>query len=157
HELRTPLSLVLGPAERLAAEPAASPAVHRDAEIIARNARMLLHYVDDLLEVTRLEARSVEPEYVATDLARVARFVASHFEAAARTRGMSYVVEASAPVPGHADVGKLQRVLLNLLSNAFKFTPDGGRVRLTLRDGAGSERVFFEVADSGPGVPREKR
>jgi CheY-like chemotaxis protein len=116
-----------------------------------------LHYVDDLLEVTKLEAGRVEPEYADTDVARLARFVASHFEGVARTKGMSFVIEAPDALRAEVDDARLQRVLLNLLSNAFKFTPEGGQVRLTVREDTARERVVFEVADSGPGIPPDKR
>jgi PAS domain S-box-containing protein len=157
HELRTPLTLVLGPAERLAAAPIADVNARRDIQLIARSARTLLHYVDDLLEVTRLEARSVEPEYEETDLARLVRFVASNFELAARAKGMTYVVEAPTSLQAQVDPAKVQRVLLNLVSNALKFTPEGGRVRLTLREDDARARVLFEVADSGPGIRKDER
>ena len=157
HELRTPLTLVLGPAERLAATPIEDPGARRDVELIARNARTLVHYVDDLLEITRLEAGRVEPEYAETELAGLARFVASHFELAARAKRITCVVETPPSLQAQVDPAKLQRVLLNLVSNALKFTPEGGRVRLTLREDEKRARVLFEVADSGPGIPHGQR
>lgn len=157
HELRTPLTLVLGPAERLAAAPIGDARLRGDAELIARNARTLVHYVDDLLDITRLEAGRVEPEYAETDLARLTRLVASYFELAARAKRMTYVVEAPASLQAQVDPEKIQRVLLNLLSNALKFTPEGGQVRLTLREDEKRARALFEVADSGPGIPPDQR
>jgi len=157
HELRTPLTLVVGPAERLAATPIEDLRVRRDVELIARNARTLVHYVDDLLEITRLEARSVEPEYETIDLSGLTRFVASHFELAARAKGMTLVVDAPASLQAQVDPAKIRRVLLNLVSNALKFTPEGGRVRLALREDDERAHVLFEVADSGPGIPPEQR
>ena len=157
HELRTPLTLVVGPAERLAATPIEDPRVRHDVDLIARNARTLVHYVDDLLDITRLEARSVEPEYEETDLAALTRFVASHFELAARAKGLMLVVTAPESLQAQVDPAKIQRVLLNLVSNALKFTPEGGRVRLTLREDEKRAHVLFEVADSGPGIPPDQR
>ena len=157
HELRTPLTLVLGHAERLIASAATDAAVHRDVEVIARNARTLVHYVDDLLEVTKLEARVVEPEYTETDIARLTRFIASQYEKSASAKGITYVLDAPNALRGEVDAPRLERVLSNLLSNAFKFTPESGHVRLTMRDDDASERLVFEVADSGPGIPPNKR
>jgi|GEM_PF-1879954 len=157
HELRTHLALVLGPAERLASIPIGDAGVRREVDLIAQNARTLVHYVDDLLEITKLEARSVEPEYAETDLARLTRFVASNFELAAQAKGMTYVVETPPSLPAQVDPAKVQRVLLNLISNALKFTPDRGRVRVTLGEDPIRGRVLFEVADSGPGIAPDRR
>jgi signal transduction histidine kinase len=78
------------------------------------------------------------------------------FEGLATERRMALVVEAPEALPRVADPEKLQRILFNLLANAFKFTPSGGRVRCTLwavTDGAQAGGFAVEVADSGPGVP----
>lgn len=155
HELRTPLALILGPTERLAASPATPPAARADLAVIARNARLLLRHVDDLLEVARLEAARMRPRYARADVARLVRFVAGHFEILAREKRMSFAVEAAGALSSEVDPDHLRHVLLNLLSNAFKFTPEGGRVRVTLR--ASGDEVVFEVADSGPGVPESHR
>jgi signal transduction histidine kinase/DNA-binding response OmpR family regulator len=156
HELRTPLTLVLGPVERLAAG-GTDGALRDDLTLVARNARTLVRYVDDLLEVAKLSAGRVEPEYTATDLPRLLRFAASHFELAARAKRMSYDVQAPEELWAEVDPARLQRVLLNLLSNAFKFTPEGGRIRVSLSVDDARERVLVEVADSGPGVPPDER
>ncbi|HVJ94999.1 MAG TPA: response regulator, partial [Labilithrix sp.] len=157
HELRTPLTLVLGPAERLCIAPGLDTAFRKEAELIARNARTLLHYVDDLIEVTKLEAGSVAPEYAESDVARISRFVASFFEVAARAKHMSFVLDVPPSLRAEVDPERLERVLLNILSNAFKFTPEHGRVRFGLREDEAHERIVFEVADSGPGIPVDKR
>jgi PAS domain S-box-containing protein len=155
HELRTPLALILGPTERLLSAPATPAAARSDLEVVARNARLLLRHVDDLLEVARLEARRMKPSYARTDLARLVRFVAGHFEVLAREKRMRFTVETPESAPAEADPDHLRHVLLNLLANAFKFTPAGGRVRVALR--ATVDAVVVEVADSGPGVPEAHR
>lgn len=155
HELRTPLTLILGPAERmLAASQEGSPA-RRNLGVITRNARTLLGHVNDLLDLSKLEAGEIKADYVETDLARLARFICGHFEVLSAERRTTLRVEAPDALAAQLDPDKVQRILLNLLSNAFKFTPLGGQVRLTLRGTA--ERVVIEVADSGPGIPADKR
>ncbi len=161
HELRTPLTLILGPAENLLASEL-SPSARRDLEVIARNARTLAKHVNDLLEVSKLEAGKASLDAVPVDVARLVRLVGSHFEALATERGMAYAVEAPQALVRRVDPEKLERVVFNLLSNAFKFTPDGGRVLCALvageTDGAPAEAGFrIEVADSGPGVPVTER
>jgi signal transduction histidine kinase len=148
HELRTPLTLILGPAEKLQAE--AAGAERQDLDVIVRNARTLLRHVNDLLDLAKVDAGQMELEYHDVDAAHLVRVASGHFDGLARDRRMTFTVAAPEALPAQLDPERYQRVLLNLLSNAFKFTPDGGRVRCALRtDGP---HLVLEVADSGPGV-----
>lgn len=155
HELRTPLALILGPTERLLRAPDTPEVVRRDLQVVVRNARTLLGHVNDLLDVAKLELGRMKPEYEQADLASLARFVAGHFEVLSKEKGIALELEAPDELPAQVDPDKVQRILLNLVSNAFKFTPANGRVRLTIR--GARERVLLEVADSGPGIPPDKR
>jgi signal transduction histidine kinase len=155
HELRTPLALILGPAQKLAAAGELTDSQRHDLAVIERNARTLLKHVNDLLDVSKLEAGKMEMRYTETDLARLVRFVAGHFDGLAAERQLQFTVEAPAALPAQVDAEKLQRVLLNLLSNAFKFTPGGGQIRCHL-ERAGAQ-LLVSVEDSGPGVPPELR
>ncbi len=154
HELRTPLALILGPTERMLADPHTHDASRGMLEVIARNARILLKHVDDLLAVAKSEAAQTVLHYVATDVGRLARLAASHFEVLAEEERIALRIDA-AELGAELDPDKLWRVLLNLLSNAFKFTPAGGHIRMSLREGDG--RAIIEVADSGPGIPMADR
>jgi signal transduction histidine kinase len=151
HELRTPLALILGPTANLLAAGNLTDSQRREVEVVDRNARTLLKHVNDLLDVARLEAGGMDAVFVDSDLATLARRSAAHFESLARERRIDFVVDAPHAVPAQIDVEKMERVLLNLLSNAFKFTPDGGTVRCELRAGGG--RAVLTVQDTGPGVP----
>jgi signal transduction histidine kinase len=161
HELRTPLSLVLGPVEKLLAAAGPEDPARADLEVVARNARTLLRHVNDLLDVAKIEAGRMEVELAEADASRLVRLIASHFEALAAERRIAFSVEAPEGPSRALDAAKFQRILLNLLSNAFKFTPDGGRVRCALRAAAGEGEppggLVLEVSDSGPGVPKEHR
>lgn len=157
HELRTPLALIMGPAEKLLASPEIPAVARRDLEVVARNARTLLKHVNDLLDVARLEAGKMKPAYVNADLARLARLTAGHFEVLAREKNLAYAVEAPETLRAQVDPEKIQRVLLNLLSNAFKFTPANGRVRCSLREDTARARAVLEVADSGLGIRADQR
>ena len=156
HELRTPLALILGPTQKLLTAGGLDDTARRDVEMIERNARMLLKHVNDLLDISKLEAGKMRPVYTRIDLARLLRLTGAFFESSARERDIDFSLEAPATLPAEADPEKLQRVLINLLSNAFKFTPDGGVVRCALKEAAGA-RARFEVRDSGAGVPTEMR
>lgn len=132
HELRTPLALILGlVAKRLAAGNLGDEE-RRDLEVVDRNARLLYRHVSDLLNLAKLEAGRMHMQYAQVDLAHLARFVASHFEVLAGERQIRYTVDAPDAQPAQVDAEKCQRILLNILSNAFKFTPDGGAVGLRL-------------------------
>ncbi|MBD1999489.1 response regulator [Leptolyngbya sp. FACHB-541] len=167
HELRTPLTLVLGPTERLLREEAAQPFRH-SLENINRNARTLLKYVNDLLDISKLEANRMELRCVQLDLAQLLRLSASQFSTLAEERQVNFIVETPSALLVQGDAEKLQRVFLNLLANAFKFVPVGGEVRCTLQlqsHGSFAETWVDEVArqvsvtvqDSGPGVSPELR
>ena len=157
HELRTPLALILGPAQRLIDDDGTmSLAQRREAgQVVARNARMLLKHVNDLLDMSKVEAGKLKLELQDTDVAALVRFLASHFAVLAADRGVEYTVDADGPCVAAIDSDKLQRVVMNLLGNAFKFVPDGGRIRCSLRHSAAE--LTIAVDDSGPGVKPELR
>ncbi len=158
HELRTPLALIIGPAEALLADGAVPAGRRHDVETVLRNARLLLRHVNDLLDVARLEAGKMTLVRERFDLAGLVRRVASNFESYAARRGDVFTVNAPGPVEAELDPDKIERVLMNLLGNAFKFTPVGGRIRVELRAGFPEPGVAtLEVADSGPGVPSAMR
>jgi PAS domain S-box-containing protein len=156
HELRTPLALILGPAESVLASGANLTDVQRrDLGVIRHNATTLLKHVNDLLDLAKLDAGKMTMDYVDTDVARMVRTVAAHFDALAPQKSISYAVLAPDVARAEVDPEKMERVLLNLLSNAFKFTPHGGRIQCTLKVNDG--RFTLAVQDSGPGIPRAMR
>jgi signal transduction histidine kinase len=160
HELRTPLSLILGPAERLLADAdfAADDPKRHDLEVILRNARVLLSHVNDLLDTAKVEAAKLDLRYAELDMARLVRLVANSFETLAVDSAVHFIVVApEGEVAIEVDPGRIQQVLLNLLSNAFKFTPSDGTVRIEMRDVPGSDAVRVEVADSGAGIAVDHR
>ncbi len=158
HELRTPLSLILGPAQAILADPSLPYEWRRSLRTVVRNARLLEKHVSDLLLVAKGETGEVEltPSYAAIDLAELVRRAAANFDALAIQRSMVFEVDASAEVIGEVDSDAIERVVINLLSNAFKFTPDGGVIRCSLAHADG-DWVRISVADSGPGIPEAMR
>jgi signal transduction histidine kinase len=156
HELHTPLTLILAPTERLLHAENLNADQRRDAQLVLRNARTLLRHVTDLMDLSRLEAGKLEAHYGRCDLSKLLRLVAAHFDGLANERGMRYVIEAPETLPAEIDADLLQRVVLNLIANGFKYTPIGGQIRVTLKE-LGDKRALIEVADSGPGVQPEHR
>jgi len=156
HELRTPLALILGPAESvLASGTNLTDVQRRDLGVIRHNAATLLKHVNDLLDLAKLDAGKMTMDYVDIDLARMVRTVSAHFDALAPQKSISYAVLAPDVARAEVDPEKMERVLLNLLSNAFKFTPQGGRIQCTLK--INEDRFILSVQDSGPGVPQAMR
>ena len=155
HELRTPLSLILGPARHLRDDASLPDAVHQDLAVIERNARTLLKHVDDLLDVARLEAGRLTLAAAPVDLAELTRLAASHFEALAREKRIAFTVETPTRLVVQADAEKLSRVIVNLLSNAFKFTPEGGAIQCEVA--VEGDQITLTVWDTGPGVPAAMR
>src|SRR5687768_9438494 len=157
HELRTPLTLILGPVAALLADPDLADAHRHRLAVVQRNARLLLAHVTDLLDLAGLEAGKVALAYARADLAGMVRQVADHFTSFAHERHFAFTVEAPETLWAEVDLPKLERVLMNLLGNAFKFTPAGGRIRCRLATDDTTGRARLEVADSGPGVPAPAR
>ena len=155
HELRTPLALILGPVNKRLAAGDLGAEERRDLEVVDRNARLLYRHVSDLLDVAKIEAGQMQVQYAQTDLAHLTRFVASHFEVLAGEKGIRYTVDAPDTLPAQVDTEKCQRILLNILSNAFKFTPTDGMVALILK--TADDSAILQVRDNGPGIPAAMR
>ena len=154
HELRTPLNGVLGYAQVLQRDSALTPEQREGLDVIARCGSYLLELINDVLDLSRIEAGRADHEPAPTDLrelvADVMRFVADP----ARGKGLQLVDDLSPLVPRRIvlDGRRLRQVLLNLIGNAIKFTTDG-QVRLTVS--RAEDRVLFEVTDTGPGIEPE--
>jgi len=155
HELRTPLTLILGPVSRMLAASDIDGPHRRGLETVERNAKLLLKQVNDLLDIAKLEAGQLELDYAKVDLALFARMLSANFETLAHDHRIALSVHTPESLLIDVDEEKLERVLLNLLSNAFKFTPQGGGIEIAV-DRNGSD-VMIRVADSGPGIPAEAR
>ncbi|MCP3099795.1 ATP-binding protein [Myxococcus sp. K15C18031901] len=155
HELRTPLTLILGPLDRMAQRGSLSDGDRRDVDVVRRNARMLLRHVNALLDVAKLDAGKMQLHYEEVDLARLVRLCAVNFEALAAERRLDLVLELPRLLSAQVDAEKVERVVMNLLSNAAKFTPTDGRIRVSLRSEGGLSHL--EVEDTGPGVPVSQR
>jgi signal transduction histidine kinase len=153
HEFRTPLTLMLGPLEELLRQaPGMFPREAVESLATAhRNSLRLLKLVNTLLDFSRLEAGRVDASFEPTDLAAFTSELASGFRSASDKAGLRLVVECQPlPEPVHVDRDMWEKIVLNLLSNALKFTREGEiRVTLAWQDGLAALRV----ADTGIGIP----
>ncbi len=155
HELRTPLALILGPAERLLGDPQLNDEQRRQLMNISANGKTLLKQVNDILDVAKLEEGQLQADYSRLDAAAWCRQIASQFELAAEHRRIQFQIEIPNRLDVESDANMLERILINLLSNAFKFTPDAGKIRVQLQDSA--QTFHLQVEDSGPGIKPEQR
>ncbi|WP_437815355.1 ATP-binding protein [Sorangium sp. So ce1078] len=158
HELRTPLSLILGPIESLLSshdEPL-SPRVRADLERIQRSGRRLRRLVDDVLDYQKIEAGKMQVDWEAVDVKELVADMVEEARPAAECGGVQLslrVDSAVRTVP--LDRRKFEKIALNLLGNALKFTPPGGLVEVGLR--AADSEFELAVKDTGPGIPPDQR
>lgn len=149
HEFRTPLTLILGPLQALLADPQAA-LLREPLQMIERNALRLQKLVNQLLDVSRLEADRIEANFVPTAIDALTHELASVFQSAMDKVGLTFTV-ACAPLeePVYVDREMFEKMLMNLLSNALKFTHEGS-VAVTLVDAGAA--VELTVADTGVGI-----
>jgi PAS domain S-box-containing protein len=155
HEFRTPLTLIMGPAQELQRRLAdAGPQVREELEVINRNGLRLGRLVNTLLDFSRIEAGRMQASYEPADLAQVTAELASVFRSAVDRAGLALEVDCPPlPEPVYLDRSMWEKVVLNLLSNALKFTFDGS-IRIAVR--AESGQAVLTVADTGIGVPAQE-
>jgi PAS domain S-box-containing protein len=153
HEFRTPLTLMLGPLEDVLRRSDLAPADREKVEVAYRNSLRLLKLVNTLLDFSRIEAGRFEASYEPTELGRRTAELASVFRSAVERAGLRYLVDCP-PLdePAYVDAEMWEKIVFNLLSNAFKFTVEGS-IEVTLR--RRGERVELRVTDTGSGIPRE--
>jgi signal transduction histidine kinase len=155
HELRTPLTAILGYVELLLGEEDAGDGERdRHLEVIERNARRLLRLVGDLLFAAQVEAGSLLLEPGSVDLPELVRESIAPAQPLARQHGIELHAEVEPLARCRGDRDRLAQVLDNLISNALKFTPPGGRVTVRLASDQGA--ALLAVRDSGLGIPPEE-
>jgi signal transduction histidine kinase len=156
HELRTPLTAIRGHVAALREGVVAEPeAVEASLETVAEEAERLGRLVGDVLDLAKLDAHRFTVLSEEVDMARLIDRAYSTFSDEARRRGIEYTSEAEAAPVIVSDGDRVLQIISNLLSNAFRWTPDGGRIDLELRSRNGS--IVVDVADTGPGIPPNER
>ena len=157
HELRTPLNVIMGSAEILLEEGPAGklgPQQRRSVERIDQSSTHLLALINDVLDMARLQADRIVPQIAAVDIAAVCADCIDSVTIAAQKKNIGLSSSNSSRRPlMESDARWLRQILLNLLGNAIKFTPEGGSVRLEVSDEG--DHVLFSVADTGIGISVE--
>ncbi len=155
HDLRTPLTRLRGTAE-LALSPAADPAAAREAlaDSVEESERVLA-MLNTLMDITEAEAGMMKLAREPVDLSQLAREVVELYQYVAEERKITVHLELPARCEVSGDRNRIRQVFANLLDNALKYTPAGGRVHLTVRDEPGQAVAIFR--DTGPGIPAEEQ
>jgi signal transduction histidine kinase/CheY-like chemotaxis protein len=159
HDIRTPMNAILGYAQLLSRDPTLTTEQRRYVEIIDKSGAHLLEMINDVLDIAKIEAghQQLSPDTV--DLPVLLGDIARMFTLRAEAKQISFAFHVSPGLPRHVvtDEGKLRRVLINLLSNAMKFTREGSvTARFSVRPAAKGPRLRAEVEDTGPGIAPEE-
>ena len=150
HEVRTPLTLILAPLDRLIVSLRESPYAS-DLGLIQKNANRLLRVINQILDFRKVEGKQEKLAVREIDLVPFVGEIKSYFDSMASVRAIAYTFTSSIKqCTLWIDPDLLEKVFVNLLSNAFKFTPEGGSVRIELTEE--EDRVFIQVIDTGSGI-----
>jgi signal transduction histidine kinase/ligand-binding sensor domain-containing protein/CheY-like chemotaxis protein/AraC-like DNA-binding protein len=154
HEFRTPVSLIVGPIEKLIRQEVC-PEKLGHLNLLKRNARRLLNLVNQLLDFRKLEERELKLDLTGGDIVSFIREVVESFKDISERRQISFSFASTlGSFYTCFDRDKIERILFNLLSNAFKFTPKGGRILLSIDQDA-TQGLKIAVSDTGIGMPKE--
>src|SRR4029079_8536677 len=153
-EFRTPLTLMLGPLEEALTETRLLPDVRERLDVAHRNSIRLLKLVNTLLDFSRIEAGRIEAVYERVDLCALTRELASVFRSTIEKAGLSFTVDCDPlSTPVYVDREMWEKIVFNLVSNAFKFTFEG-EISVALKEKG--DRVELSVSDTGTGIPEDE-
>lgn len=154
HEFRTPLTLLLGPIEDALHDPVTTPQNKTRMEVAYRNALRMQRLVNTLLEFSRIEAGRMQGRFTKVDICSLTQDLASTFRSAIEKAGMQLIFDCRAiHKEVYVDVDMWEKIVLNLISNAFKYSKEG---KIEVRVIEQEQQVEFSVADTGVGIPADQ-
>ncbi len=159
HEIRTPMSLIIGPIQKLISTDD-DPERQHTYNIIYRNAERILGLVNQLMDIRKIDKGQMKLRFENADVVKIVRGVCDNFSFQASSHDISLNCTAdSQPIMAWVDTAHFDKIIVNILSNAFKFTPSGGSINVTVKQdfsgqsNSGSDGfVVIDIEDSGPGV-----
>ncbi len=155
HEIRTPLTLILTPIERLIKE-TPDGALRNTYKLINQNGQRILRLVNQIMEMRKLDRGQVKLQATETNIYAFIREIVSSFDHITTERDIEFSVEFAENLPAvWIDQEKLDKVIFNVLSNAFKYTPKAGKI--TLKADIENDYLRIRIVDSGPGIPKDQR
>ncbi|MBI2785038.1 MAG: response regulator [Legionella longbeachae] len=155
HELRTPLMLILGSVDTLLKDKSLVSLQIKKIQLIKESALLLLSHVNDLLDIAKFDARKLKIKYYAVDFVHLIKKILSLFETDIEAKGLHISCDFPKKLLIEIDNEKIERVILNLLTNSIKFNPHNGIIHLKLSKK--NNHATFLIADNGPGIPPKFR
>ena len=156
HELRTPLTLIIGPIEHILRNGRLQPEEKESLTLVENNANRMLHLVNQILDFHKIQHQKMKMQVRQVEVASFVRHIMDHFSVLAEERQMDFALDApQEPLVLWADADKLEKIVFNLLSNAFKYTPQGKQIKVTIAD-AGAD-ILIAVQDQGIGIAENKQ
>ena len=152
HELRTPLTILRGELEGIISQTDVPESTRESAVSLLEEVERLANIVEGLFALSRLDAGESQRESIEFDLGKLAATTTEQLSLLAEDKSISLKCDAPDPVIVQGDRGRLKQVIVNLLDNAIKYTPEGGDVRISVR--TAPETAILEVTDSGIGIPK---
>lgn len=155
HEFRTPLTLMLGPLKQMEQGSLDEADNRKYLKMMRHNGERLLHLINQLLDLSKLESGKMGLEITKTDITGLLKAIVYSFNSMAEQKQVNYHIHfPEHEIIGWIDKDKFQKIVTNLLSNAFKFTPENGTVSVDV--GNGDNRIRITIQDNGPGIPKEQ-
>ncbi|MEM9917835.1 MAG: HAMP domain-containing sensor histidine kinase [Bacteroidota bacterium] len=158
HDLRTPLAIMQGYIETLLLKEGdiSTDERRKYLEIVLSSSERLSKLIAQLFEYSKLEARQIEPQKEPFFLSELVQDISQKYQILAREKGIEIRLDVAPKLPMvFADLGLVERVIQNLVDNALKFTPEGGKVTLELQ--SNDQEVEVRIADTGPGIPEDQQ
>lgn len=154
HEFRTPLTLILGPVKQIA-EQLTNEKIKEELEIVYKNAKKLLFLVNQLLDLSKIESGSMKLRTSYQSIIQIMKTVTALFMPYAERKRISFIFNSNdGEINAYIDSEKIESIVTNVLANAFKFTPEGGRVDLSVS--RNDHAAIICVSDTGIGIPKDK-
>nr|MDP4224687.1 hybrid sensor histidine kinase/response regulator transcription factor [Bacteroidota bacterium] len=160
HEIRTPLSLILGPLDNISKEQMLSSRVSGMIDLMKRNAQRLMNLVNQLLDISRLDSGKMKITLIEGDVVKCIRILVYEFLSLAESKQIKYIADLPEKrFQTWFDRDKVEKIITNLLSNAFRYTPVKGTVQCIVRIESGSGQttplLIIRITDTGPGISKE--
>lgn len=155
HEFRTPLTLMIGPLKQMEQGQLDESSSKKYIKMMRHNGERLLHLINQMLDLSKLESGKLKLQVSKTDITGLLKATVYSFNSMAEQKQVNYHTHfPEHEIIGWIDKDKFQKIVTNLLSNAFKFTPENGSVSVAVENG--DKRIRITVGDSGPGIPKEQ-
>jgi signal transduction histidine kinase/DNA-binding response OmpR family regulator len=157
HEFRTPLTLILGPLEDALASPKLHFTIQHNLQLVQKNALRLMRLINQLMDFRKIEENKMRLVVSENNITDFVNEIAGSFQEIARRKSITFTITSSArDLHGWFDVNILDKVLFNLLSNAFKFTNENGTISIAIAADSAREKVFIIIQDTGVGMTPEE-